>query len=67
MHWELEESKSGAPQRLRLVVAEGLRYPVLIDPSWVTTGSLATARIRHTATLLPKARCWWRGETMAPS
>ena len=44
VHWELEESKSGAPQRLRLVVAKGLSYPVLIDPSWVTTGSLGTAR-----------------------
>ena len=40
VRWQLEESKSGAPQRLRLVVAEGLSYPVLIDPSWVVTGSL---------------------------
>ena len=44
VRWELEESKSGAPAGLRLVVAEGLSYPVLIDPSWVTTGSLGTAR-----------------------
>src|SRR5215475_2235229 len=52
VRWELEESKSGASYRLRLVVAEGLSYPVLIDPSWVTTGSLGTARDSHTATLL---------------
>src|SRR5205823_1198680 len=31
VRWELEESKSGAPYRLRLVVAKGLSYPVLID------------------------------------
>jgi N-acetylneuraminic acid mutarotase len=56
VRWELEESKSGALPRLRLVVAEGLSYPVLIDPSWVTTGSLATARFRHTATLLSSGK-----------
>ena len=44
------------PQRLRLVVAEGLSYPVLIDPSWVPTGSLGTARAYHTATLLPSGK-----------
>ena len=32
VRWELEESKSGALPRLRLVVAEGLSYPVLIAP-----------------------------------
>ena len=56
VRWELEESKSGAPYRLRLVVAKGLSYPVLIDPSWVPTGSLVTARSRHTATLLPNGK-----------
>src|SRR5436190_2355296 len=56
VRWELEESKSGAPHRLRLVVAKGLSYPVLIDPSWVPTGSLVTARSRHTATLLPNGK-----------
>src|SRR5438552_8308746 len=56
VRWELEESKSGAPHRLRLVVAKGLSYPVLIDPSWVPTGSLVTARCRHTATLLPNGK-----------
>src|SRR5215469_7109893 len=56
VRWELEQSKSGALPRLRLVVAEGLSYPVLIDPSWVTTGSLGTARASHTATLLPSGQ-----------
>ncbi len=64
VRWELAQSKSGARPGLRLVVAEGLSYPVLIDPSWVTTGSLAAARTYHTATLLPKARCWWRGDSI---
>lgn len=57
IHWELDETKSAAgPQRLRLVVAEGLRYPVMIDPSWTVTGSLITARNLHTATLLSSGK-----------
>ena len=63
VRWQLEENKSGAPQRLRLVVAEGLSYPVLIDPSWVVTGSLATARFRHTATLLNSGKVLVAGGT----
>ncbi len=32
--------------------ADGLTYPVAIDPTWSTTGSLATARRDHTLTAL---------------
>ena len=54
VHWELDAPQKGSgPQRLRLVVADGLRYPAMIDPSWTLTGSLNDARSAHTATLLP--------------
>src|SRR5262245_25852860 len=57
VHWELDRAQRGTgPQRLRLVVAAGLRYPVMIDPSWTATGSMGTAREFHTATLLPNGR-----------
>jgi N-acetylneuraminic acid mutarotase len=57
LHWELDaaQPRSG-PQQLRLVVAQGLSYPVLIDPSWVTTGNLINARYAHTATLLQSGK-----------
>ena len=57
VHWELDGAKSSAgPQRLRLVVAAGLHYPLMIDPSWATTGNLGTARRYHTATLLSSGK-----------
>ena len=67
VRWELEESKSGASYLLRLVVANGLSYPVLIDPSWVPTGSLFTARSRHTATLLPNGKVLVAGGNNGPA
>ena len=38
------------------MVAERLSYPGLINASWVTTGSMGTARWGHTATLLFSGR-----------
>jgi hypothetical protein len=63
VRWELEENKSGALPRLRLLVAKGLIYPVLIDPSWVTTGSMSEARYGHTTTLLPSGEVLVAGGT----
>src|SRR5215831_18025569 len=57
VHWELDQTQSGSgPRRLRLVVAAGLRYPAMIDPSWTATGSMGTARSQYTATLLPNGK-----------
>ena len=57
LHWELDSAKKNSGlQRVRLVVAQGLRYPVVIDPSWTATGSMSTARTLHTATLLPSGK-----------
>jgi hypothetical protein len=70
VHWELDPAQKGAgPQRLRLVVADGLRYPLVIDPSWTLTGSLNTGREFHTATLLSNGQVLVAGgndSTFAP-
>jgi MYXO-CTERM domain-containing protein len=43
--------------RVRLVEGVGeTSFPVLLDPGWVVTGSMATARNDHTATLLQNGK-----------
>ena len=34
----------------------GVTYPALVDPAWVATGSMAEARLQHTATVLPSGQ-----------
>ena len=53
VRWELEQSKSGALPRLRLMLAQGLSYPVLIDPSLVHH-----RQPRHLSLLITPRRCW---------
>jgi N-acetylneuraminic acid mutarotase len=53
VHWQVLEGG----QRLQLVVEpQGLRYPLVVDPSWTATGSMTVARSGHTATLLPSGK-----------
>ncbi|MBC7880943.1 MAG: hypothetical protein H7Y37_06365 [Anaerolineae bacterium] len=53
VHWQILEGG----KRLRLVVMPlGLRYPLVVDPSWTITGSMSTERYLHTATLLPNSK-----------
>jgi hypothetical protein len=50
--WGRTPTRAGAPQCLVRVRWSGARYPLLVDPSWVATGSMTTGRNSHTATLL---------------
>jgi N-acetylneuraminic acid mutarotase len=53
VHWQVLEGG----KHLRLVVEpQGLQYPLVVDPSWTTTGSMSTPRSGHTATFLPNGK-----------
>ncbi|MGZ3450363.1 MAG: Kelch repeat-containing protein [Polyangiales bacterium] len=45
-------TKAGADWCAVRVSWSGASYPLIVDPAWTTTGSMATARMSHTATLL---------------
>jgi hypothetical protein len=53
--WTLETAS--ATRRLTLDLnPEGLEYPLLVDPTWITTGSLATARAEGIGILLQNGK-----------
>src|SRR6185436_12538929 len=58
VRWELGAVGENGKRFLSLVILEGaeLSYPLVIDPSWSTTGSLATPRNQHTSTLLANGK-----------
>lgn len=52
-HWTIVESKDQF-RRIRLTIdSRGLVFPLVVDPSFSTTGSMTTARYGQSATMLP--------------
>jgi hypothetical protein len=57
---------SKTPRTLRLTLsAEGLAYPLVVDPTVSISGSLGTARRQHTATLLPNGKVLFAGGSIS--
>lgn len=50
--WGRPVTRAGAERCGVRVTWEPVAYPAIVDPSWVATGSMATPRKSHTATLL---------------
>jgi len=50
--WGRAVTPAGAPKCGVRVVWSGGTYPAMVDPAWVATGSMTTARAYHRATLL---------------
>ncbi|MEO8036712.1 MAG: kelch repeat-containing protein, partial [Acidobacteriota bacterium] len=54
--WTIVEAE-GQAAKLRLTIdADSLVYPLVVDPSFSATGTMTTARVNHTATLLPNGK-----------
>jgi hypothetical protein len=53
--WDRPVTEPGASSCVVRVAWDdaAVRYPAILDPSWTTTGSMATAREDHTMTYLP--------------
>ena len=54
--WGRPVTRAGASRCEVRVAWHGTGYPLLVDPSWTVTGSMTTARYRHTATLLASGK-----------
>ncbi len=50
--WNRAVTTPGATRCGVRVTWSGVPYPALVDPAWVSTGSMATARENHTLTML---------------
>lgn len=56
MPWQRAVTAPGASTCVLHVAWAMSSYPAIVDPGWSTTGSLATARDSHTATLLSSGK-----------
>ncbi|MEO8380264.1 MAG: kelch repeat-containing protein [Acidobacteriota bacterium] len=56
--WSLGKSSDEGqlPRTIRLTLTGDLTYPLVVDPSFSTTGSMLNGRQVHTATLLPNGK-----------
>src|SRR5262249_55033720 len=50
--WGRAVTRPGAPACEVRVAWSGARYPVIVDPGWSTTGSMASPREKHAAQVL---------------
>ena len=55
--WGRKVTKPGAERcSVRVAWPGGIAYPAMVDPTWGATGSMATARGDHTASVLPSGK-----------
>ncbi len=60
--WTILDKNDGEPQRIRLTLdAEGLVYPMVIDPTVSVTGNMTSRRGHHTATMLSNGKVLMAG------